>query len=70
MLKERRVRRTIFVVAGILLNLIGIVWFLQGINVLPGSFMTGQLFWAFAGAIAAIIGDALVVWGLKRPAKP
>lgn len=70
MLKERRVRRTIFVVAGILLNLIGIVWFLQGINVLPGSFMTGQLFWAFAGAIAAIAGDVLVVWGLKRPAKP
>ena len=24
----------------------GIVWLLQGINVLPGSFMTGDPFWA------------------------
>ena len=29
-------------VAGLLL-LAGVVWFLQGINVLPGSFMTGQI---------------------------
>ncbi len=28
---------------GIVLILVGIVWFLQGINILPGSFMTGQL---------------------------
>ena len=25
-----------------LLFLVGIVWILQGINILPGSFMTGQ----------------------------
>ena len=27
----------------------GIVWLLQGINVLPGSFMTGDPFWAWTG---------------------
>lgn len=28
---------------------VGAVWFLQGINVLPGSFMTGQTKWAVIG---------------------
>jgi hypothetical protein len=26
--------------------LFGVIWFLQGINLLPGRFMTGQLRWA------------------------
>ena len=30
------------------------VWFLQGINVLPGSFMTGQVRWAVCGGIAVV----------------
>jgi hypothetical protein len=29
----------------------GTVWILRGINVLPGSFMTGQIQWAYRGAI-------------------
>jgi hypothetical protein len=33
-------------VLGALLILIGAIWILQGINVLAGSFMTGQLRWA------------------------
>ena len=38
-------------VIGVLLILPGIVWFLQGVNVLPGSFMTGQTQWAIYGGI-------------------
>ena len=34
----------------------GGVWFLQGIGVLPGSFMTGQLQWAVYGAISFVAG--------------
>jgi hypothetical protein len=30
----------------------GAIWFLQGINVPPGSFMTGQIRWAVFGGIA------------------
>lgn len=48
-------------IVGVLLVLIGAVWFLQGINVLPGSFMTGQLQWAVYGAIAVLAGVALLV---------
>jgi hypothetical protein len=38
----------------------GIIWFLQGINVLPGSFMTGQTRWAVYGGIAVVAGAALL----------
>jgi hypothetical protein len=48
-------------VAGILCVLVGCVWFLQGINVLPGSFMTGQLKWAVYGGLLAIVGIAVLV---------
>ena len=47
--------------AGALLVLTGVVWILQGINVLPGSFMTGQIRWAYAGIVAAVIGGG-VLW--------
>jgi hypothetical protein len=42
--------------------IIGCVWILQGVNLLPGSFMTGHIQWAFYGAIAVVIGTGLVVW--------
>ena len=48
-------------VVGALCLLMGCVWFLQGINVLPGSFMTGQIKWAVNGGIAAVAGLILIV---------
>jgi uncharacterized membrane protein YdbT with pleckstrin-like domain len=41
--------------------LFGGIWFLQGINVLPGSFMTGDIHWAFYGGAAMIVGVVLLV---------
>jgi hypothetical protein len=52
-------------IVGILLILMGGVWFLQGIYVLPGSFMTGQIQWAFCGGLTLIIGIALNVWARR-----
>jgi hypothetical protein len=48
-------------VVGALLMLAGITWFLQGINVLPGSFMSGQIRWSVYGGIAALIGLIVLV---------
>jgi len=48
--------RIVLIVVGILLMLVGTVWFFQGIDVLPGSFMTGQTRWAIYGAIAFVVG--------------
>jgi len=53
--------RTAMNVLGMLLLITGCVWILQGINVLPGSFMTGQTKWAVNGAIAAAVGIVLLV---------
>lgn len=62
-MKFLRVLATIF--AGPFL-LIGIIWVLQGVNILPGSFMTGHIIWAIYGAPLALVGAALVVW-VNRP---
>ena len=56
------------VIVGAILDLIGTVWILQGLNILPGSFMTGQLFWAGAGLVTRIVGMALLVLGVRRKA--
>jgi uncharacterized membrane protein HdeD (DUF308 family) len=53
--------RIAMMVAGVLLLFVGCVWILQGINVLPGSFMTGQMKWAVIGAITLVIGIVLIV---------
>lgn len=51
------------VVAG----LIGCIWILQGVNILPGSFMTGDIRWAYRGAGLAIVSAAVLYWVLRTP---
>jgi hypothetical protein len=46
----------------ILMLLAGGVFFLQGIGVIPGSFMTGRSEWAVIGA--ALIAGAIALLGL------
>jgi hypothetical protein len=53
-------------VAGAVCSLLGCVWFLQGINVLPGSFMTGQTRWAVYGAVLFVAGIALLIAASRR----
>ena len=47
--------------AGVFLGLTGVVWILQGFNVLPGSFMTGQMIWAYIGIAVSMVGS-VVIW--------
>lgn len=56
-------------IVGFLLMLIGIVWILQGVNILPGSFMTGQLQWAVYGAISLALGGVAIYFA-RRSARP
>ncbi len=58
--------RIVLNILGILCLLIGCVWFLQGINVLPGSFMTGQTKWALYGGVMAVVGVGLLVAATRR----
>ena len=57
-------------VLGVLALLVGGVWFLQGINVLPGSFMTGQTKWAVYGALLVLAGIGLLVGARRRIRRP
>lgn len=50
----------------VLIMLAGGVWFLQGINILPGSFMTGQIEWAIYGGIAIVFGSGILYF-VNRP---
>ena len=58
--------RTVLRVLGVLCLLAGCIWILQGINILPGSFMTGQTKWAAYGAIVAVAGMGLLFVGNRR----
>ena len=53
-------------VLGGLMVLFGGIWFLQGIDILPGSFMTGDIRWAFYGGVAMSIGLALLITTNRR----
>ncbi|WP_345800917.1 hypothetical protein AAIB33_15820 [Microbacterium sp. AZCO] len=48
-------------VPGVILALVGLVWTLQGFNVLAGSAMSGSSLWATIGPIVLIVGLALIV---------
>lgn len=59
--------KIVFNIVGVLFMLLGSVWVLQGINVLPGSFMSGQMRWAVRGGILLCAGIvALVLANRKR----
>jgi len=62
------VTKLVLNVAGALAVLMGTVWFLQGINVLPGSFMSGQIRWALYGAIAIALG-VMILRRANRPSR-
>jgi hypothetical protein len=51
-------------IIGIGLVLIGGLWFLQGVGVAKGSFMTGHGQWTVIGGVAVVLGVALIVWAV------
>jgi len=57
--------RMIAVIFGVLITLAGVVWALQGIGVVPGSFMSNNPTWIWIGAATALVGVALVGFGIR-----
>ena len=58
--------RSLWNIVGVLLVLLGSIWLLQGINVLPGSFMSGQTRWAVRGGILIVGGLAALLKANKK----
>ena len=47
-------------VAGVVLCVVGAVWFGQGVGWIGGSFMSGEALWAVIGAVAILFGVTLL----------
>jgi hypothetical protein len=64
---KRSVGRIAVIIIGVLAMIIGGVFAGQGMNLIPGSFMTGNRMWLSIGLIVVVVGIILVVLGLRRP---
>lgn len=58
--------KTVLGIVGVLLFLAGLIWFLQGINILPGSYMTGDPQWAVNGGIAMTVGAGMFFFARRN----
>ena len=58
--------RVLLIGGGLLITVVGVVFALQGVGVIGGSFMSGTTTWAIAGPVIAVAGLALVTAGLRR----
>jgi hypothetical protein len=58
--------RFLLIVAGLFITLAGVIFALQGVGVIGGSFMSSTTTWAVTGPLIALVGLALVVLGLRR----
>ena len=53
-------------IIGVVMCLVGGVWFGQGIGAIGGSFMTGEPIWAVIGAVFVVLGIAVIRGGLRQ----
>jgi len=60
--------RLFWIALGAVMVAAGVVWTLQGFNVIGGSFMSGHAVYAVLGIVVGVIGLALVGLGLRRRA--
>ena len=56
-------------IAAIVVVVIGVVWTLQGVNVLGGSFMSGDRTWFVIGIAIVIASVAVLAWMWFRAAR-
>jgi hypothetical protein len=57
------------ITVGVIALILGGIWTGQGINLIPGSFMTGSRLWLSIGLVLAIVGIILLVLGLRGPGR-
>jgi hypothetical protein len=62
--------RSLSLVLGALLVVVGVIWTLQGLDVLGGSAMSGVTFWAVVGPLVALAGVVLLVLTRRRGSSP
>jgi hypothetical protein len=56
----------LLIAVGVLVTLAGVVFALQGFNVMGGSAMSGSSIWKILGPLIAIVGLVILSVGLRR----
>ena len=56
----------LFNIIGVILILVGMVWFLQGINILLGSFMSGDPLYSALGILLVVVGMLILAFTNRR----
>ncbi len=54
--------RLLWTIIGAVVTVIGIVFFVQGMGILMGSFMSGQAPWAIIGGVLILVGIGLILY--------
>jgi len=57
---ERSTLMWVRIVGGSLLCLLGVIWILQGVDIVSGSGMSGHAIWAVFGAVLVVVGVMLL----------
>ena len=64
-------RKTIMIIVGVILLLMGVVFALQGANVITGSsVMSGNSNYIYIGGLVALVGLVFLIWTLRMKAAP
>lgn len=64
-----KTRSWVYVAIGVVLILVGLLWVLQGLGTISGSFMSGSNTWFAIGLLVAIGGVTSVYMGVRgKPA--
>jgi len=59
-------RKSVLILIGAAMAVVGLVWTLQGLGTLEGSPMTGVAFWAKVGPAVSGLSVALVIVALRK----
>ena len=57
--------KPLWVVAGVVMVLIGLLWTLQGLDVITGSSMSGTTTWSIIGPIVLLVGAFVMSVGIR-----
>ncbi len=57
--------KPLWVVAGVVVVLVGLLWTLQGLDVVKGSSMSGTTTWSIIGPIVLVVGVVLMSVGIR-----
>ena len=62
--------KPLWVVAGVVVALVGLLWTLQGIDVIGGSPMSGTTTWSVIGPVVLLVGIVVSWVGIRGRLKP